>query len=337
MWTLHRIDGGRRGLADATLSIGLLDPHPPDQKLRVYDFGLDRFETVKSRDVVAVGDTLPARVTFAPQLRVESVTQRMAANRRAKVIQLPVKRKRAEVPTNFVSGYDVYARNAALFWRKHGVGTQPALAAGVFALSSIRTNIVTTLKLFALLTPYVLLDELPAMDELVAIVRRSGAGFESRKTGRPAWYVDYDSYRYGIVEAISHGMRDDALRRLLATMVDVPRGLGLAKLSFTLALLGNNVGCLDGRILSHAFTPATRRRFEKSIEKAGGRFSDRAYDSYRSAELRILRDSPFYDADDPVALARAQWILWESLGPEKARKHTHEEVFRSILEPSWML
>lgn len=320
-------------MRDATLSIGLLDPHPPNSKLRVYDFGVDQVLAVRSQDIVAVGDSAPARVAFAPMLSVEEIPLRMAAN--AKV--LPLRRKREAVPTNFVSGYDVYARPSAIFWRKHGVGTQPALAAGIFALSSIRTNIMTTLKLFSMLTPHVLLDELPHIDELVQIVDESGAGFRSTKTGRPAWFAGFYGYRHDIVEAINNGLRDDALRKLLATVVDMPLGLGLAKLSFTLALLGNNLGCLDGRIIGYAFTSATRKRFEKALTKKGDRYSEKAYDTYRSAELRILRNNPFYDPDDPVGLARAQWMLWESLGPESARRHTHEEMFRAVLEPAWAL
>jgi hypothetical protein len=336
VFTLHLIDGGDRGLEDATLSIGLLDPHPAGDRLRVYDFGLARLQFIASEQIIAVGVGEPARVTYVPDLYVEAVASaKMAAN--AKVTRLPVRRKYREVPAHFVSGYDTYARNSALYWRDHGVGTQPTLAAGVFSLSSIRTNIKTTLKLFSLLAPHVLVDELPDRRELAKIVTRAGAGFHSTKTGRPAWFAEFESYRYEIVEAINSGLRDDALRRFLAMVVPMPLGLGLAKLSFTLALIGNNLGCLDARILEYAFTSKTRKKFEGAVSKSGRNYGARAYDTYRSAELRILKDSPFFDPDDPVGLARAQWMLWESLGPETAREHTHEEMFRAVLEPAWLL
>ena len=332
MLTLHVLEASDRGLEDATLSIGILDPHPPGDVLRVYDFGLAKLIDVGQRQVLAVAEGDPARVSFSPELHVgASAPQRMAANR-AKVLAL--RRRRGAPPTDFVTGYETYARGAAEYWREHGVGSQPALAAGVFALSSIQTPIMTALRLFSMLTPHVVLDALPPRSELTEIVAASGAGLGDPERGRPAWYIGYEAFRSQLVEAIAGGERDDRLRRMLALDVGLPRGLGLAKLSFVLALLGNDCGCLDARIVGWAFTRSTADAFLHRIatKRKNGTFTDTTYQAYRSAELRILRVAPFYDPADPLALARAQWMLWESLGPEAERTHTHEQLFRAVVQ-----
>lgn len=324
-------------------SLGLLDPHPPlGAGFRVYDFGTARIRDVRPSQLLSVGRGDPAAVSFAPDLVVRDTTSMdvddgeampMAANRT--VIRLATKRQRVPIPQTFITGYDTYAAPMARYWRDHGVGAQPLLAAGVFALSSIQTPIVTALRLFSMLTPYVVDDQLPSVTRLRDIVRDAGAGLDSPTTGRPRWYVEYDGYRAALAAAIDMGLRDDALRRAMSVETALPRGLGLAKLSFTLALVGNNLGCLDARILNWAFTKASADRFNRVAgrKRNDGTMSPKSYDAYRRAELRILeRDSPFFDAHDPVGLARSQWMLWESLGPETDRTHTHEELFQVVVE-----
>lgn len=334
MFTLHLLGGEADDLALGTVSIGILDPNPPGASLEVYDFGLQRVVRLAPESIVALAEGEPARVSFAARPNVLPAPQRMVANR-AKVLRFPRKEK-AQVDDNFISGYDRFARPAALYWRQEGVGSQPLLAAGVFALSSIQTSIKAALRLFEGLGPYVLEDKLPSTAEMKRVVKRSGAGLTS---SRPVWFEQYSSYRFVIADLIDEGLRDDKLRRMLATEHSMPKGLGLAKLSFTLALVGNDCGCLDARILDWAFSPKVRERFNKAMsrKRSDGTFAEVNYQRYRSAELSILRDTPFYDPDDPVGLARAQWMLWESLGPEDARTHTHEEMFRAVLEPAWRM
>ncbi len=337
MLTLHIIDGGRRGLEDATLSIGILDPNPLSGRLSVYDFGLGKITTLKPDDVIAVAEGSPARVSFAPELFVERAAGLpMAANEGGRVLRFPTRRKKAAVPTDFVSGYDRFARDAALYWREHGVGTQPVLAAGIFSLASVQTSIASALKLFDMMTSYVVLDMLPPRERMQQIVRDSGAGFDDIRTGRPAWFAQFFDYRLLIAEAINTGDRDNVLRTLLAVGTGLPLGLGIAKLSFCLSLVGNNCGCLDARIVSWAFAPATAERFLKRMARKTrkGNYTSATYRIYRNAELSILKHSPFYDPDSPVALAKAQWQLWESLGAEEAREHSHQELFAAIVDPA---
>lgn len=334
MFTLHLL--GTRGddLDLGTLSIGILDPNPPGRALEVYDFGLRRVVRVSPDRIVALAEGDPARVSFAARPVVQASHQRMAANK-AKVLRFP-RKKTSPVSDNFVSGYDRYAAPAAMHWRRQGVGSQPLLAAGIFALSSIQTNIKSALRLFEGLGPYVLEDKLPSRADLKRVVEASGAGLTS---SRPVWFQEYERYRFIIADLIDEGLRDNRLRMMLATQHPMPKGLGLAKLSFTLALVGNDCGCLDARILEWAFSPKVRERFSKAMgrKKRDKTFGDINYQRYRSAELKILQDTPFYDSENPVGLARAQWMLWEYLGPEGDRTHTHEEMFRAVLEPAWRM
>lgn len=327
MFTLHMLSGGRKGLADAIVSVGVAQPGT--SPLRVYDLGLGEVIRVAPADLVAVASAEPAGVSFAPL--VAAAETRAAANKKV----IPIRRRRAAIPEDFQTGYTAYARPAALFWRDHAVGAQPLLAAGVFSLSSIQTPIVTALKLFRGLMPFVIDNRLPKLDELTAIVRRSGAGLDSPKSGRPRWYLEYDAYRHTIARTIDDGQRDDVLRSRLAMGMAMPLGLGLAKLSFTLALVGNNLGCLDARIIKWAFTAGSADAFTRRIarKRPDGSYSRAVYADYRRAEQRILGASPFYDPHDPVGLARAQWLLWEALGAE-ATAHTHEEIFAAVQEPA---
>lgn len=333
MLTLHLLEGGGRGLEDAVLGIGILDPHPTTKKLVSYDFGLSKLVELRSEQVIAVAEGDPARVTFAPRLTTQATRVPMAANRDGKVVKFPL-RRRPQPAGYTVTGYDVYAKDAALHWRKHGVGTQPVLAAGVFALSSIQTPIVTALRLFDMLGPYVLNDELPPDDDLVLMVQTSGAGLDDPQRGRPAWFRQFFDYRKTIVGAVGEGLRDNPLRRALAEN-SMPRGLGLAKLSFVLSLLGSDLGCLDARIVGWAFEAEVANAFLRRInrKRRNGSFGATTYRAYRDAELRILTRTPWYDRADPVGLARSQWILWEQLG-RPGELHTHEELFRAVAEPT---
>lgn len=330
MLTLHVVEGGESGFEDAILSFGILNPHPSSKQVEVYDFGLQTMIEPAAGAIVAVAEGEPARVTFTPDLFVESARVRMAANK-AKVLRFPRKTGRVEVPTNFVSGYDTYAREAAMYWRQQGVSSQPVLAAGSFALASVQTSIVRALVLMDLLGPFVLENKLPSYKELWKLIDRSGAGFQATRAKR---LKAFEAYRQNIVEEINEGSRDNALRKKLATEVGLPSGLGLAKSSFTLALLGNDCGCLDARIVNWAFTDKVAEKFLNRIssKRKDGAMTDVTYQVYRNAELRILKDTPFFDQRDPVGLARAQWMLWESLGPEQERTHTHEEMFRFVVE-----
>lgn len=328
MFTLHQVRGSR---GKAT-SIGLLNPHPATGSLEVFDFGLGKLANVDAADVlvVATGESCSP----FPKLRVETVSGKLldyAANRKvvpfARKFQLD--KKRSAPDTNFVTGYEELARPWALYWRNVVPSTQTILAAGIFALSTIHTSIDKALALFVELGPYLLEDSVPGADELQRIVRRSGAGLHMTRTSA---YLEFYDYRVEIRDVLRFA-KDNEARHILATE-KMPVGLGVAKLSFILSLLGNNVACLDARIINWAFTERAGEQFVDAISRknARGAVSDAVVATYEDAESAILKATPFYDPKDPVALARAQWLLWESLGPDGERTHTHRELFYAVAE-----
>lgn len=333
MLTLHALQAGRHGLEDSLVSIGIQDPRGRG----VYDFGIGQM--VEPEAIIALASGWPARVSFGGvAVAPEEIAFAANQQRAPRFLRRRHRRPLRGGPT----GYEEYAADRARFWRAHGVSTQPALAAGVFALSTIQTPITTALKLFTLLTPHVLQNALPPLRELSDIVRAAGAGLDSPDRGRPSWYKAYEPFTRDIADLSGPGFGqslDDPLRRHLAMEVGLPEGLGLAKLSFTLALLGNDLGCLDARIVEWAFTRQTADRFLKRVsrKRADGTYTEATYQVYRRAELSILCESAdslvdVRDPDDPVELARSQWLLWEALGPEGARVQTHEELFRAVVD-----
>jgi hypothetical protein len=328
MFVLHVLDGGADGLADATLSIGVLEPGTG----RAFDLALREVVSIADEDVVAVAHGGGA--FFAPELDRAAARMRPRLVANPPAAPIPFRRRAPLASTGVVTGYTAYAREAALFWRSHGVGAQPVLAAGVFALASIQTGIDNTLKLVALLTPYLVEGKLPDRRTLYKLCKKSGVGLQN---SRPDWFQAFERY----VPEISNraGIEfDDDFRKDLCMNTELPKGLSITKLSFVLALLGNNCGCLDARILGWAYGDSKKGSKAASTlsKKDRGRISAGRYEKYRDAELTILGQTPYYDPEDPVGLARAQWMLWEQLGEGGAEYHDHQEFFDTVVEPRFL-
>lgn len=320
MFTLHALSGGIRGLEDARLSIGVAEPGTG----RVFDLFLREVITPDPRSILALANGGGA--TVGPDLRLGSATQRVAT--RANPAAIPLRRRRP-VQDEYTSGYTEFAREVAMFWRSHGVNDQAVLTAGVFALASIQTPIRQTLKLTAMLTPHLVSGSLPDSAALEQMCIRSGVGLQR---SRPRWFLDFADYVPQITFRVnSAGMRDGALRRDLCVNTSMPTGMSITKLSFTLALVGNNCGCLDSRILGWAYgEKATEVAREITAKTASGSLSPQRYARYTAVEKRILTRTPYYDPSDPVGLARAQWVLWEQLGEGGPEKHDHQEFFYAV-------
>jgi hypothetical protein len=147
--------------------------------------------------------------------------------------------------------------------------------------------------------------------------------------------------------------RDDLSRevRNVVAVEWLPWGLGIAKLSFTLMLSGRDAACMDTRMLNYFFAetdegaadfdPAEleqdhygddyasneRRKWSPPETRAQflGRVSSRstaanargltygAVKAYMWLESR-LAETPYFDPDWPQPYAKAQWMLWETLG-----------------------
>jgi hypothetical protein len=121
-------------------------------------------------------------------------------------------------------------------------------------------------------------------------------------------------------EAMERGLRDRPLRRFLYLETETPNGIGLAKLSFVLALCGQDTVCLDSRLLHRMFGKTEGAKMSSSFN---AQRSQATLARYESVEDAFLEGNPFYNASDPIGRARAQWISWEQSGdPPKPASHS---------------
>jgi hypothetical protein len=323
MFVLHVIDGGANGLADATLSIGVLEPGTG----RAFDLALRKVVTLADDDVVAVSNGGGA--FFAPELDRSAMRLRPRLLANPAIAPIPFRRRVAVASAGVVTGYTAYANESALFWRQHGANAQTILTAGVFALASVQTPIDRTLQLTAMLMPYLVEGKLPARRRLRTICEKAGVGLQN---SRPDWFQAFEKY-VDDIEARSGDLLDDDFRKDLCENTVLPKGLSITKLSFVLALIGNNCGCLDARILNWAYGDDSSKVAKDIASKTRGHVSPARYQKYRDAEVSILSQTPYFNPEDPVGLARAQWMLWEQLGEGGAEYHDHKEFFDAVVDP----
>jgi hypothetical protein len=101
---------------------------------------------------------------------------------------------------------------------------------------------------------------------------------------------------------------------------DLPVGLGVTKMSFTLALLGQDCVCLDARLLVRMFGSRDKATdVESGWGKSGSHVSELSLTRYEKVEDAFLKGNPMYDAKDPIGRARCQWMSWESVGGQAAK------------------
>jgi len=119
-------------------------------------------------------------------------------------------------------------------------------------------------------------------------------------------------------QALQSGMRDRELRRELYLHSELPGGISIAKLSFVLALLGQNLVCLDSRILDRMFGVGANKEYAR----AWSHVSELSLTRYEQVEDAFLRGNPFFRPGDVLGAARAQWLSWEVSGkPVRAESH----------------
>ena len=320
MLCLHVLESEDDSLAKAVVGFGVVEPFSG----RVFDLYSKKVVNPRRGNVVAL--LSQGGVYFAPDLKKEG-----AALRRANPKPIPL-RSRRSLETDFISGYTAYARDTALFWRNYGVSEQVILCAGVFALASVQTGIANTLRLTSYLHPYLVENELPDRKTLVDMCVRAGVGLQE---SRPDWFLSFQEYAETIDEMLNQeGLRDDELRRVLSLENPLPKGLSITKLSFILALIGNNTGCLDARVLNWAFgdnADQVAKAISKKTER--GTVSVLSYLRYEDLEDDILTRTPYFNPEDPLGLARSQWMLWEQLGKSGPEYHDHQEFFDAVVDP----
>jgi hypothetical protein len=137
-----------------------------------------------------------------------------------------------------------------------------------------------------------------------------------------------------------------------------PRGLGIAKISFTMMLMGRDAACVDTRIQRLFFgeyteefedasfdvealeeeeepeggaTPRTQwmsRVSRRSRAKGSRGVSRPALTAYTELEDKF-KDTPYFDPEWPMPFAKAQWMMWETLG-RTATTANHDALWEVI-------
>lgn len=265
----------------------------------------------------------PACVMYGFHASYREAGLRMAANpARGKVPRYRPRGARFPVlPAGTLSGYP----EASVLIRKLRA-TVPSIEAirksALFAVSTVRVGIEEAEESFDCF--HQLYEQYGDMPDAAVIVR-CFKGLQNQKSRMFAEVAEYASV---IQEAIKSGLRDRELRRHLCLNTRLPSGLGMAKVSFTLALIGHNTVCIDGRLLGVMFPdPAKREQFERTIAKRAGAYSELTLARYEALERVFLEENPHYDASDPLGAARAQWLSWEAVGGAGA---THSTWMKTI-------
>ena len=271
-------------------------------------------------DIVGLVNLDPAAVYFGVQaVQADAFLTGMAANRRH---YAPRGQLFLPLPEGELSGFPMAERAI----RRHRMTTpdvDTVRVCALFAINTVRIRIEGAEKQFecfgALYRQHG--RELPPLPELRSC-------FQGLQNTRSRMFSEVAAYAPTIRDALSRGYRDRELRHVLATDTEMPNGLGLAKLSFTLALLGQDTICLDGRLLSTMFKDKKdRAHFEKVTSKREGAFSQKAVDAYEALEDAFLAGNPHYDPADPVGRARCQWQSWEAV----AGKGSAHETWMKLL------
>jgi hypothetical protein len=177
----------------------------------------------------------------------------------------------------------------------------------IFAGTTIRTSIKTAEKAFECIVDMFKAHgrQFATIDEIRGCMKPLGL-FEARSN----MYRTAEAWAPTVLAEMKSGLQDRELRRKLFLESELPEGIGAAKLSFILALLGQNTCCLDGRLLSRMFG-------SDEAMKVAGTFSKKTELSlkrYEEIEDAFLKGNPFYRPSDPIGRARSQWLSWESVG-----------------------
>ena len=194
----------------------------------------------------------------------------------------------------------------------------------VFAGSTVHTGIATAEKAFkCIVTMYERQGRrLPALADIDACLTPLGL-----IVGRRKMYESVAAWAPSVHEAMASGLRDRELRRHLYFKTELPEHIALAKLSFTLALLGQDCCCLDARLLNRMFGQDEGNHLAHEFGRPP---REAVIARYEAVEDAFLDNNPFYRKDDPVGRARAQWMSWESVGGQPATHSVWLNVVRSV-------
>jgi hypothetical protein len=312
-------------------SVGFLagmDPRHRD--MSVFDPMLGEVRTLSvERAAHVISTETGAVAAFSEPRLVEqaSVTEeRMAANKRG------VKRS-----VEVISGYPLAWQRVRRWREQVAPDWRTAALIGCFARSTMRRSIEEAESLYRDFGPH--LREIIAtgmvpgpevLKELPGIKGTRADGFADVRA-----FADILAWAPWVTGDLGqHPEQKDRAYRDRVAQDWSPWGLGLAKLTFTLSLLGRDGACIDARILGDMFgqDPQAEKAATGKRSEAPGtpRFTAGAVATYRNMENKLKR-LPYFDPQWEMPFARCQWMLWESLG-RPAGPASHEALWE-VLDP----
>ncbi len=288
--------------------------------------------------------------------------QRLAANK-AQIITLEALEGGGEFPSGYPLAWEYIRR-----WREGvAVDWRTVALSAIFARNSIQRSIEEAEMLFRIFGPTIrdalIRGKPPTAKQLqrfkgiagTRAVRRLQKG---KRVGEYSWddipaYVSIFEWAPWVADEANASQDYGRSFRDMVAIEWMPRGIGIAKLSFTMMLMGRDAACLDTRMQRYFFgqyealkaddesfdvaelealAEQEQEEFYKGIrakepERArwmdatkarstakGARGATRgALNTYVAMEDR-LSETPYFDPDWFMPYAKAQWMLWETLG-----------------------
>lgn len=286
----------------------------------------------------------------------------LAANK-AEVVMLEAREGGGEFPSGYPQAWEYIRR-----WREGvAVDWRTIALSAIFARNSIQRSIEEAEMLFRIFGPTIrdalLRGRPPTEKQLqrlkgIAGTRAVRLRQKGPRAGEYAWddipaYVSIFEWAPWIAEQANASRDYGRSFRDMVAIEWLPRGIGIAKLSFTMMLMGRDAACLDTRMQRYFFGQYESLEVEdasfdvaeldalaeqeqedfyrgiraKEPERAQfmGRTSKRsnakgargvtrgALNTYLEMEDR-LSETPYFDPDWFMPYAKAQWMLWETLG-----------------------
>lgn len=290
-----------------------------DGALAGFDISRHEIKPIAPHHVDAFISIDPAAVFYG--VRTERAgAQRLAAEKRAGKLA-PKGHRFSPIPSPLFGGAPILTgfedvRETLLMHRRELPTIETIRLSAVFAGSSIMTSIEQAEKSFGCIAHlYKREGEFPSVEDARDCLYSAGL-FKMRAS----MYREVEAWSPKVQAAMARGLRDRELRRHLILETELPTGLSLAKVSFVLALLGQDCVCLDARILNRMGIEEQAKRWSHVSKLSLAR--------YEAAEDSFLSGNVFYRRDDPIGRARAQWMSWESVGGAPAKHSVWLDVMK---------
>jgi hypothetical protein len=290
------------------------------------------------------------------------VTEEALAANRAEVVMLEAREGGGEFPSGYPIAWEYIRR-----WREGvAVDWRTVALSAIFARNSIQRSIEEAEMLFRIFGPTIrdalVRGKPPTAKQLqrfkgIANTRAVRRLQKGKRKGEYSWddipaYVSIFEWAPWVAEQANASPSYDRSFRDMVAIEWLPRGIGLAKLSFTMMLMGRDAACLDTRMQRYFFgqydeqeedasfdvaeldalakqeeeefykgvrakEPERARWMDKTKARStakGARGATRtALNAYVEMEDR-LGATPYFDPDWFMPFAKAQWMLWETLG-----------------------